>query len=88
LVKTKANGATNVFYDNMRRARPGDMVLSYANQTIPYVGRVTEYAVTAPKPEEFGNTGVYRDKEGWYLPAFWTPLNLLVRPKTLLDSLR
>jgi hypothetical protein len=86
--KTKSNGAANVFYDNMRRARPGDIVLSYANQAIGHIGRVTEYAVTAPKPAEFGDTGTYWASEGWYLPVFWTRLNLPVRPKTLLDTLQ
>jgi len=86
--KAKSNGTANVFYDNMRRARPGDVVLSYANQTISYVGRVTEHAVTALKPTEFGDTGTYWGNEGWYLPVFWARLNPPVRPKTLLDTLR
>lgn len=57
--KTSANGARNRFYDNMRAANPGDFVLSYANQLIRYVGRVAEFAFTAPKPSEFGTTGGY-----------------------------
>jgi putative restriction endonuclease len=48
--KTKSNGTSNTFYDNMRRATPGDFVLSYADQQIRYVGRVAEFAFTAPKP--------------------------------------
>lgn len=86
--KTKSNGARNTFYDNMRAASPGDLVLSYADQAVKYVGRVTEFAITAPKPTEFGETGAYWNNEGWWLPVFWTPLTRPVRPKLLIDTLR
>src|SRR5690606_1955936 len=72
----------------MRRAAPGDLVLSYANGVIRYVGRVTEFAFTAPKPAEFGTTGGYWSNEGWLLPVFWTPLAQPVRPKDLIETLR
>jgi putative restriction endonuclease len=81
--KTTSKGARNQFYDNMRRANPGDLVLSYANQVIRYVGRVAEFAFTAPKPTEFGSTGAYWQDEGWLLPIFWTELDPPVRPKAL-----
>ena len=85
--KTKANGARNEFYLNMRRASPGDIVLSYYEQAIRHVGRVAEFAVTAPKPKEFGDTGSYWDNVGWYLPVFWAPLDPPVRPKALISTL-
>jgi hypothetical protein len=85
--KTGKNGVRNKFYNNMRRANPGDLVLSYANQTIGYVGRVVEFAFTAPKPTEFGSTGSYWNKEGWLLPVYWTPLNPPVKPKTIIGTL-
>lgn len=86
--KVEQNGARSEFYKNMRRASPGDLVLSYANQAIRYVGRVTQFAFTAPKPEEFGNTGAYWSDEGWLLPVFWTPLDPPIRPKELIEILR
>jgi putative restriction endonuclease len=86
--KTQANGARSEFYDNMRRATPGDLVLSYAYAKVSYIGRVAEFAFTAPKPEEFGATGAYWNREGWLLPVFWTPLSPPVRPKLLIESLR
>jgi len=45
--------ARNGFYNNMRRADLNDIVLSYADGKIGHIGRVTEFAFTAPKPEEF-----------------------------------
>ena len=85
--KTRADGARNQFYVNMRRAAPGDLVLSYADGQIGHVGRVAEYAVTAPKPLEFGETGANWSNEGWYLPVVWTPLTPPVRPKEMLQAI-
>jgi hypothetical protein len=85
--KTNSNAARNEFYNNMRRADPGDVVLSYADGKIGNIGRVTEFAFTAPKPEEFGATGAYWNKEGWLLPVFWTPLAVPVRPKDMIGRL-
>jgi len=83
--KTEANGARSEFYNNMRRAGPGDLVLSYAGQLVRYVGRVTEFAFTAPKPEEFGAAGANWNHEGWLLPVFWTPLGVPISPKAIID---
>ena len=68
----------------MRAANPGDLVLSCANQLIRYVGRVADFALTAPKPSEFGATGAYWNNEGWLLPAFWTRLDSPIRLSMLL----
>lgn len=85
--KTERNGARSQFYDNMRRASPGDVVLSYANGQVGWIGRVAEFAFTAPKPAEFGNVGSYWDHEGWLLPVYWTPLTPPVRPKAMIQRL-
>lgn len=85
--KTESNGARSEFYNNMRRAVPGDLVLSYSAQAVRYVGRVAEFAFTAPKPAEFGDTGGYWSQEGWLLPVYWTPLSTPIRPKALIDRL-
>jgi putative restriction endonuclease len=85
--KTESNGARSQFYMNMRAATPGDIVLSYSAQAIRYVGRVAEFAFTAPKPTEFGQTGANWSQEGWLLPVFWTALSEPVNPRTLLGAL-
>lgn len=85
--KTESSGARSQFYNNMRRATPGDYVLSYADQRVQYVGRVVEFAFTAPKPEEFGETGAYWSQEGWLLPVYWTPLAPIVSPRTMINVL-
>lgn len=85
--KTEKGGGRSEFYNNMRRAVPGDIVLSYSDQAVRFVGRVTDYAFTAPKPAEFGNAGSNWSAVGWLLPVFWTPLNPPARPKDLLPEL-
>ncbi|MEQ8816262.1 MAG: HNH endonuclease signature motif containing protein [Thalassobaculum sp.] len=85
--KRKANGARNVFYENMRAAVPGDLVLSFADGLIRHVGRVAEFAFTAPKPEEFGSTGGYWSAVGWLLPVYWVTLANPVRPRDLIATL-
>lgn len=86
--KTNKGGSRSHFYDNMRRANPGDFVFSFANGRIGWVGRVTDYAIACQKPSEFGSIGAYWDNEGWYLPVYWTPLSPAVSPKALLEDLR
>ena len=85
--KTESSGARSEFYNNMRRASPGDLVLSYADQAVRYVGRVAEFAFTTPKPAEFGATGGNWSNEGWLLPIFWTPLTPPVSPKAIIKVL-
>lgn len=84
---TEANGARSQFYDNMRRAAPGDFVLSYSNGRIGRIGIVADFAISMPKPEEFGSIGAYWNAVGWLLPVQWLDAQLMVRPKALLDRL-
>jgi hypothetical protein len=86
--KANANGSRNEFYNNMRLASPGDLVLSYADTQISRIGRVAEFAFAAPKPEEFGTVGANWSREGWLLPVFWTSLVPPIRPREMLDRLR
>jgi hypothetical protein len=83
--KTEKNGARSQFYDNMRLTSPGDIVVSFANARIAFVGRVVDYALTSAKPAEFGAVGTSWSTEGWLLPIAWQSLAKPVRPK---DNLR
>ncbi|MFD2141982.1 HNH endonuclease [Ancylobacter oerskovii] len=84
---TEANGARSRFYDNMRAASPGDIVLSYAEGRVGGIGIVADFAISAPKPEEFGRIGAYWSAVGWLLPVQWLDTELAVRPKDLLSRL-
>lgn len=85
--KRTTNNRRNRFYDNMREARPGDRVLSFADTRISYVGRVTRPAAEGAKPAEFGTAGDNWNRVGWHLPVEWTPLPRPVQPKLLLDDI-
>ncbi|HCU15193.1 MULTISPECIES: HNH endonuclease [Hafnia] len=85
--KTKKGNAKNRFYDNLCIASPGDKVVSYANKMIAYVGVVTDFAISASKPE-FGAAGKLWDNDGWLLPVDWQKFNAPVSPLQILDQLR
>lgn len=84
--KAKSNGR-NQFYDNMRVASLGDLVISYAYAKIKYIGIVSDYVISSPKPVEFGNKGEYWDEDGWLLPVNWYPVQE-VKPKDSIDIIR
>jgi putative restriction endonuclease len=84
--KAQSNGARSQFYDNMRMASLGDLVVSYANAKIKYIGIVSDYVISAPKPDEFGHIG-YWSTDGWLLPVTWYPVQE-VKPKDLFDIIK
>lgn len=85
--KRENGGARSQFYENMRLADPGDVVLSFAATWIRHIGVVEARCVTAPKPGHFGATGAYWAQDGWWLPVRWTPLPRPVRPRDFADLL-
>jgi len=80
-----ANGARNQTYENMRMARPGDIVFSYANGRIGAIGRVTVAATACPKPDEFGNVGDYWSDDGWMVEVDFRPAPRPLHPAQAID---
>ncbi|TNJ34831.1 HNH endonuclease [Arenimonas terrae] len=76
-----ANGAFNQTYENLRHARVGDVVFSFANAQIGAVGRVTAAATPSPKPIEFGNVGDNWANEGWLVEVDFVPVPRALRPQ-------
>ncbi|MDC9834953.1 HNH endonuclease [Rhizobium binxianense] len=85
--KGEANGARSQFYENMRIAEPGDVVLSFSNAVIGHVGAVLDFACPALKPDGFGATGENWSSNGWLLPVAWQRLPRPVRPKDYIVDL-
>lgn len=85
--KREKNLARSKFYDNMKEAAPGDIVLSFANSRISFIGIVQEFAISSSKPGEFGNVGHYWGSDGWLLPMKWDRLSKNVRPKEFISKL-
>jgi putative restriction endonuclease len=86
--KRERGGGFSQYYANMRIATRGDVVLSYANAVITYAGVISDDAISAPKPHEFGSTGLNWSDEGWRLPVVWKKLELSVSPKSLFGELQ
>ncbi|MBK6378113.1 MAG: HNH endonuclease [Dokdonella sp.] len=82
-----ANDRRNASYDAMKQVRRGDLVFSYANGFIGAVGRVTEVAMAAPKPTEFGNIGDYWANEGWLVEVDFVPVPKPLRPKAHIERI-
>ena len=83
-----ANGARNQTYENMRLARPGDIVFSYAHGQIGAIGRVTEAATACPKPDEFGDVGGYWSNEGWMVEVDFQSAPRPLQPIQAIDLIR
>jgi len=86
--KVKANGAKNVFYDNMALVEPGDIVFSYASGRISAIGVAMDRASTSSKPKEFGSVGDYWGDEGWFIPVDFKLLSIPIVPKDHWDQIR
>lgn len=81
------NGSTNQTYINLTKARPGDIIFSYASGKIAAVGRVVTVAQSRERPIEFGSTGNQWDKMGWMVPVRWTLIEKPLFPKEHLDEI-
>ena len=81
--KRESDGKRSQYYENMRIARPGDLVIAYAGGAVRAIGTVIEAAMDAPRPEEFGSVGLHWAARGWLVAVAWQPINP-VRPKDML----
>jgi putative restriction endonuclease len=85
--KTRADGARNQFYENMREVEPGDVIFSFCDTRIKAVGVASQRAVAAPKPD-FGSAGGAWSDEGWLVTAEFSIFENSIRPKDHIDLLR
>lgn len=85
--KTRADGVRNVFYDNMVKAEPGDIVFSFANGQVGAWGVVQADAYAAPKPTEFGSTGHYWGNEGWLLEVAFQEAPVPISTVAFIDQI-
>ncbi len=86
--KTNSNGARNQFYDNMKEAKPGDIVFSFKDTFIKALGIVTGTAQSRTKPLEFISVDNTWNNEGWYVPVEFQELNKQLHPKSFISLIR
>ena len=82
--KTRADGARNQFYENMREVAVGDVIFSFCDTYIKAIGIAVGLAETSPKPD-FGSAGGNWSKEGWLVPVEFRELKAKIRPKDHID---
>lgn len=86
--KTEKSGRNSEFYNNMRRALPGDTVFSFAYAKIKRIGVVADYAFTAPIPKDFIESNDNWAHVGWRLPISWVEHDLSFEPKEHIEHIR
>ena len=84
----KSNGSKSHFYDNMRKAKPGDFILSMANAKIGAVGVIQDLAVPAPIPIAYNTESNIWANIGWLLPVSWAILSNPVKVKNHIEIIR
>ena len=85
--KTRADGARNQFYENMREVEPGDVIFSFCDTRIKAVGVATQRSMSAAKPD-FGSAGGAWSDEGWLVATEFSLFENSIRPKDYIDLLR
>ena len=86
--KRNANGVRNQFYENMREVSPGDLILSFRSTRISAIGVASSHAYESPKPAEFGSSGQNWASFGWKVDAVYKSLDIPIRPKEHIVSIR
>ena len=86
--KFSKNNRRNPYYDNMVKVSPGDLVYSFIDTKIQYIGIIQSRGFSYLKPGEFGSEGDTWDDEGWKVRVIYCPLENIIRPKDHIDQLR
>ena len=85
--KTKANGDRNRFYDYMTEVEVGDVVFSFADTKISFIGIAAGKAYSSSKPNEFDDNDSWSN-DGWLTPVEFYELQSPIRPKSHIQAIR
>lgn len=83
--RSNSDGSTNQSYLNLTRAKPGDIVFSYAAGKIRRIGSVDAEASISNKPNYRSDTPW--SEEGWLLPVCFSPLKSPIVPLLHIDAI-
>ena len=86
--KLNSDGGYNHFYNNMTLVRPGDIVYSFFGTKIQYIGTITSCGYSYGKPDEFGSSGDYWNKDGWRVDVDYEKLESVISPRDYISQLR
>ena len=79
--KRMKGGRTSHYYENMRKTRPGDCVVSYARTKIGHYGIVSGLPLDAPRPRVLKKGNQNWSDDGWLVPISWYEVETPFRPK-------
>lgn len=82
--KSSSGGVVFTHWSNMTLVRPGDVIFSYAKQSIGAIGVASTAAYDAPQPDEFG--GVW-EADGRRIDVLYRTISPEVRLHTFVDDL-
>lgn len=85
--KKKKGGARNTFYDNMTMVKPGDIVFSFFNTKISYLGIIKSHGYTQAKPA-FGSVGEVWESDGWMVNVDYRKIRNGIRPADYIEKLK
>ncbi|MAW74962.1 MAG: hypothetical protein CMG09_03445 [Candidatus Marinimicrobia bacterium] len=86
--KTKKDGSKNVYYDNMVEVSKGDIVYSFIDSKIKYVGLIESLGYSAKKPN-FGKSGSVNWKDsGWKVDVKYFKVAKEIKPKDYIEEIR
>ena len=85
--KAKKDGARNTFYDNMTKVKPGDIVFSFFDTRIQYLGVISSHGYSQPKPD-FGAASDLWDQDGWMVNVDYRSVRNKIRPKDHIDEIQ
>ena len=86
--KRNKNKARNPFYESMREVAPGDVIFSFCDTRITALGIARSFCYESPKPQEFGNAGIYWSAIGWRIDVTFRELSNRIHPKSHIAELR
>lgn len=85
--KRKNNGAKNYFYDTMTAVEVGDIIFSFFDAQIQYLGVATHRALSTHKPAEFGKAGEDWGNYGWLVKVVWHKIPMPFRPADMMETI-
>lgn len=86
--KFKRNGRPSVFYENLKKVVPRDLVFSFAHTRIQGAGLATSYCYSCPRPDEFGHIGEAWHSVGWRVDVDFRDFSHKIQPKVYAEQIK
>ena len=78
--KKDKNGKKVPYYEFMKEVAPGDLIFSFFDTYISYIGIATSHCFEAPRPDDFGAVGEQWESVGWKVSVDFKKLPHRIKP--------